>query len=335
MWEREAYVMMKTGEGAPPTKIEGLDIKFTIRKNCYFISDARIEILNPTRELQKQYFSHIGMLNEDTDNQRPIELYAGYKDGKGGAQKIFSGKVFSAFPSIPPDVWLSMECMSRFCTREDIITTSSGSVRGSKIVPIDSQSGSISISDVINQIKTALNTTKPKGETDEYQIILDGNGSSPAFSTKVISFSRAGTARELLKEIHNLHPDLQVAIINDKTVKVFDRTLKHEVVEKPICAENGMIGLPRMNWPTVFVETMMRPDIDIYKDVELKVGGTKFDKVSGKDMQFINGTYRVMSITYQGQLRDGRFSMLLELLVLNEAMKSVRSRKESKIEITN
>lgn len=336
-WNRQCYVEMRSAPGAAPQKIEGLDIKFNIRKNCYFVQDARIELLNPNRELQKQYLSHIGMLNETTDSERPITLYAGY-ESNGGAKPIFTGKVFSAFPSIAPDVWLTMNCMSRFLTDKNVKNVSLGAAQHKKLIA-QGASSSITVKDIIERSIEALNQSLPQGEK-KYTFTIDQGGSTTLFKKNVTSFTGATTPRDMLKELAALDDDLEMSIEDTSEsyhVSFYDRTASHTKNQIGISMETGMIGLPKMNWPTVMVEVMMRDDIKLYQDIDLKVDGDQFVKKGADGMQFINGTYRVMSITYQGQLRQGRFSMMVELLVINEARRSKTEAKKThqKLQVVN
>lgn len=302
MYGRIAKVDIIDGDSGVPITIDGLDVKFKIRKNCYFIADASIDILNPGRATIEQYLSNISML-KDAAVERPIELTVGWKD-LDNAKPIFSGMVESAFPTIPPDVWLRMQCMSKFYHDEKSFSISLGNVSNLEVEAWQ----------IVDACVKAFNENR----SDEPYSITYVDG--PALHKKISGFSRQGKPRVLLAEIAKLSRNLVFIYRSDRKMDVVDRTT-YTPKKTTIKEGNGIIGMPRVNWPRVFVEIMIDPSIDVYEDVQLEV-----PSLDGYAQQ-ISGDYRIMSIEYNGQLRAGPFSMTLELCPLSVAKEDAESKK--------
>jgi len=300
MYGRIARVDVIDGDLGVPITIDGLDVKFNIRKNCYFITDATIEILNPSRDIIKQYLSNISSL-KDAAEKRPIELSVGWED-LGNVKPIFKGMVESAIPTIPPDVWLKMQCMSSFYDDDKSIKVSIGS--------IDTES--ITVAEVIKEFEKRCNEGVDDANS-KYKFTI---GSGPAFEKKVKSFTKQGRIRNVLMELAQENKDLVFVNRGMREIEIVDRTTVQSGTVHNIIEGKGIIGMPRVNWPRVFVEIMIDPAIDVYQDVHLSV-----PTLDG-DGQTISGDYRILSINYTGQLRTGGFSMVLELVPVNREKES-------------
>lgn len=292
MYGRIARVAVRNGASSKLVTIDGLDVRFNIRKNCYFINDAKISILNPSRSVIKRYLSNISSL-KDAAEKRPITLSVGWED-EGDAQPIFNGMVESAIPTIPPDVWLNMQCTSSFYDEEREVAVSIGSV----------DTASITIRDVLKKCEERFNDGI-KDESTKYKLLI---GAGPAFEKQVRSFTKQGKIRSVLMALAALNKDLVFINEGFRELKIVDRTTVRSNIVHEIDEGYGIIGMPRVNWPTVFVEIMMNPSIDVYQDVHLSV-----PSLDGEG-QTVSGDYRILSVNYNGQLRSGGFSMTLELV---------------------
>lgn len=303
-----------------------LDIRFTVRNNCNFINDAKIDLLNPTREVLDAFTAN-DIMYRDSVEKRKVKLEIGWAD-EGSMTCIFDGVVWTAMPSsYPPDIWLSMTCIGFAYSDQGIPVK--GDDQKIVITPSD-VNGELKFSSVIGKLNDYLGGVGYKIQADVQDDILNKT---------LKSFDSRNKIREMMQGIKAIDRNLELFDTVDKdgarTIVVKDRRKDGAAKIPSISSESGMIGLPRCNWPYYYVETLLRTDILLWSDVSVESSFNVFYKKESGNIvgSMVNsGEFRVMGITYSGQLRAGKWSMTLDLLQKNEATKDIEAefRKRSK-----
>lgn len=290
-------------KGSKSWVADGLDVKFTIRKNCSFIADANISILNPGREVIKRFLTTHIQLQKSVD-YRKIYLSVGWKDeNDGNPVLIFSGQVMSSIPTIPPNVWLNMQCVSRFYADNNESHFNLGSIDGNKF----------GIKDIVMSCVESFNKHNPPNY--QYSIVLD---SSFKDEKPQKAFTAKGTPRQILMKIAAQCKNIVFLYKSDTSILLLDKTT-YTPKKHTINYNSGIIGMPKVNWPNVYVEIMMHPEIDVYEDVNLQIPQLDGD---GTGM-VVSGEYRILEVLYKGQLRGGGFSQVLHLVPISEVKKDL------------
>ena len=114
-WNRVGHVEVEQPDGSF-TAYEGLDFKFDVQISGCTYSRFSVGICGLSRDSLNNLITW--PQPESYKNPRHIRVFAGYEDG--GESLIAEGGIFSAIPTVPPDVWLNIEACKFLENRKPI-----------------------------------------------------------------------------------------------------------------------------------------------------------------------------------------------------------------------
>lgn len=299
-WNRSGHIVIRFPNGnvwSSRDKTHELDFSFDIKKPLAAVCmNADITIWGMNREMIdacSTWTAQALALAQDIK----IEVWAGYENTREDC--IFSGTIFYAMPSMPPD-------------RQLKINARSGWFRHTKCIDGDQTEG-VDKEETIGYKQWFEETAKIIGgvvDTSRYVAEGDVKITRPSFEAtathdtvyrRMCEQARNLTPRGYLIESEPSNGTYQFKLINE-----LDQSMK----EKPVLvsAENGMIGLPVVRYADVEVTMLLNTAVGRggYINLVTKMiprGG----RIEGDANTVKENIYRVYEIHHHGQLRGEKW----------------------------
>jgi len=192
---------------------------------------CNIQIDNLTKNTRDYILTETSPLNRNR-RQKRVVLKAGRKSY--GTSVVYSGNVVESTPSQPPDIGLSLKCLTAFFFQGEIIKTN--------------QSSQTKLSDIAGQAANSMNL----GLNFQAKDISVGN------------YTYSGSALRQVDKINNLSS--ANAFIDDDMLIVKDADKPLTNIITLVNAESGMIGIPEITERGVKVKFLL--------DNKTRIGGT-------------------------------------------------------------
>lgn len=262
------------------TLMSGIDVKFNIDIFRGSINNkARIDICNLTKE-NIEYLTSFYAWDKELNKEKMIKISAGYKDKNVAI--LFSGDIYKALPTQPPDIWIRCEAMSGYWKNQKHIS--------------ESMTGEFSIKDIAEKIASNL------GLKLDFQV-----KNKRSLLKKIIDFIYSGGLTGMIHKITSMldvvaYEDNGKLVVADKEMSFSDIPFKAGQKVKIISEETGMIGIPTPDAVGVVYTTLL--------DTATKIGEVIYLK--SKRIPACNGYYFVYHINYSGHLRGTEFYSTFE-----------------------
>jgi hypothetical protein len=272
------------------SKLDGLDIKFSITSTGQSFPRAKISICNLSQENIDWLINYFEVPQPQAYLNKIIKLYVGYNDT---ATCIFRGTVFNTSLTSPPDMWFEFEAIFRY----DIVS------RNIKI----SLSNEVTIKQVYEFVAKSLNLS------------LDWQASS---EKKLASFVFDGSGNKCLEEVLGIDNTVSYYIDNkysgdsNGVLRCFDiptANKNNDSIKFPnwtkeisLSARTGLFGVPKFSPFGCEVTCILNTDIN-YLDI------LNLESIYQKRA---NGKYKIYNITHTGESRGNDFKTIIKATVL-------------------
>ena len=208
-----------------------------------------------------------------------VKLYVGYKDDND-LTLIFAGDVVNAKPTQPPDVWLEMECLSRFDMKHEIICK------------YDVEDDEKPLKDIYQSMAQWMALSldwKVKGE---------GN------SLKVPNFSYNGSAADVPRYMTKMYPCVESFVsVDNASLICVDRDSPDIGGDSPTVSQDTMmLGVPEPTVAGIKVNTFLW--VGVRKCMKIVLVSDVYPAA--------NGVYIVHGITHSGEIRGGEWKTNLD-----------------------
>lgn len=285
----------------------GLDVKFMCSKLGNMIMNrAKISICNLRME-DINYLCTWTYWSRAMLEKKIVRLKAGYGEDLA---EIFDGYVITAYPTMPPDIWIEMDVIQNFDqANQDIV--------------IDSLKEPVTLESILKiaESRTGLKYV-PRLDPEDEKILqkkiapFSFSGNVPALFSEIVGYS---LNEKNIPAISIYSQSGQMIVRSSYEVRKirYDASgINSGLHADFVCsAQTGMIGIPRPSpmWIDVHMRLnnrVGRRDImDVYSDfydISQKTLA-KSAKQAGGAIAPVNGLYDVFNVTHSGHLRGEQF----------------------------